>query len=69
MSRNVKHWGSAPMALRWTAAGMLEAKKGFRRLKAYKQLPTLKAALIAHHEKALNKSNDLQQLDKQLKAA
>jgi hypothetical protein len=29
------------MALRWTAAGMMEAKKGFRRLKAYKQLPTL----------------------------
>ncbi len=23
------------MALRWTAAGMLEAKKGFRRIKAY----------------------------------
>jgi hypothetical protein len=26
------------MALRWTAAAMHEAKKGFRRLKAYKQL-------------------------------
>lgn len=26
---------------------MMEAKKGFRRLKAYKQLPTLKAALLA----------------------
>jgi hypothetical protein len=36
------------MALRWTAAGMMEAKKGFRRLMAYKQLPTLKAALLAH---------------------
>jgi putative transposase len=34
--------------LRWTAAGMMEAKKGFRRLMAYKQLPTLKAALLAH---------------------
>src|SRR4051812_36469560 len=32
----------------WTAAGMMEAKKGFRRLMAYKQLPTLKAALLAH---------------------
>jgi transposase-like protein len=39
VSRNVKHWNSASMALRWTAAAMLEAKKGFRRLKAYKQLP------------------------------
>ena len=33
------------MALRWTAAGMMEAAKGFRRLKAYKHLPALKAAL------------------------
>ena len=33
------------MGLRWTAAGMLEAKKGFRRLKAHKHLPLLKAAL------------------------
>jgi len=33
------------MALRWTAAGMMEATKGFRRLKAHKQLSILKAAL------------------------
>src|SRR5215470_14511354 len=39
------------MALRWTAAGMMEAAKGFRRLKAYKQLPVLKAALAAHQSK------------------
>ena len=32
--RNVKRWRDAQMALRWTAAGMLEAGKGFRRLKA-----------------------------------
>jgi putative transposase len=48
VSRNVKRWRDASMALRWTAAGMMEAKKGFRRLMAYKQLPTLKAALLAH---------------------
>jgi len=66
--RNVKHWGSASMALRWTAAAMLEAKKGFRRLKAYKQLPALRAALIAHQEKTLNKQNN-KPLDQQLKAA
>lgn len=46
--RNVKRWRDARMALRWTAAGMLEAAKGFRRLKAYKQLPVLKAALEKH---------------------
>ena len=34
------------MALRWTAAGMMEATKGFRRLKAHKQLP-IKAAAAA----------------------
>jgi transposase-like protein len=42
VTRNVKRWSSPSMALRWTAAAMNEAKKGFRRLKAYKQLP-------AHH--------------------
>jgi putative transposase len=46
--RNVKRWRDARMALRWTAAGMLEAAKGFRRLKACKQLPILKAALERH---------------------
>ncbi len=48
--RNVKRWRDAKMALRWTAAGMLEATKGFRRLKAHKQLPILKAALLRHLE-------------------
>ncbi len=43
--RNVKRWQDARMALRWTAAGMPEAGKGFRRLNACKQLPVLKAAL------------------------
>jgi hypothetical protein len=39
------------MALRWTAAGMQEAAKGFRRLKAYRQLPQLRAALAAHQSR------------------
>lgn len=45
------------MALRWTAAGMMEAAKGFRRLKAYKQLPILRAALVAHAAKQLVTKN------------
>ena len=45
--RNVKRWRNAAMVLRWTAAAMMEAAKGFRRLKAYKHLPTLKAALAS----------------------
>ena len=55
--RNVKRWRNAAMALRWTAAGMLEAAKGFRRLKAHKQLPTLRAALAAHHAKHTTRRN------------
>src|SRR5712672_2906446 len=58
--RNVKRWRDAKMALRWTAAGMMEAVKVFRRLKAHKQLPMLRAALTAHHAKhAIN--SDLEQ--------
>jgi putative transposase len=49
--RNVKRWRSASMAMRWTAAAMQEAAKGFRRLKAHKQLPALRAALEAHQNK------------------
>ena len=49
--RNVKHWRDASMALRWTAAAMQEAVKGFRRLKACKQLHLLRAALAARHAK------------------
>src|SRR5205814_55648 len=49
--RNVKRWRDASMALRWTAAAMQEAAKGFRRLKAHKQLPVLRAALAAHQAK------------------
>jgi putative transposase len=63
VSRNVKRWRSASMALRWTAAAMQEAKKGFRRLKAYKQLPKLRAALDAHHAKVSNNANK-QMLDR-----
>jgi putative transposase len=49
--RNVKRWRNAAMALRWTAAGMLEAIKGFRRLKDCEYLPVLTAALAAHQSK------------------
>jgi putative transposase len=49
--RNVKRWPNAARALRGTAAGMMEAAKAFRRLKAYKHLPVLRAALAAHQSK------------------
>ena len=46
--RNVQRWRDPQMALRWTAAGMLEAAKSFRRLEACKQLSILEAALEKH---------------------
>jgi hypothetical protein len=49
--RNVKRSRNATAALRWTAAGMLEAAKGLRRLKAYKPLRALRAALTVYHLK------------------
>src|SRR5680860_962084 len=44
-SRRVKRWQHGEMALRWTAAGMLAAESQFRRVKGYRQLPQLLAAL------------------------
>ena len=52
VTRNVKRWRHAEMALRWTAAGLLEAQKTFHRLKAYRQLPILRNALQEHLRKA-----------------
>ena len=43
--RNVKHWNSGEMGLRWTAAGMLEAEKQFRKVIGYLQLPSLAVAI------------------------
>ncbi len=46
-ARRVKHWKHGEMALRWTAAGMLAAEAQFRRVKGFRQLPQLLAALEA----------------------
>ena len=56
VTRNVKRWRNGTMALRWVAAGMIEAAKGLRRLKAHKQLPILRAALLAHQQRLAEKS-------------
>lgn len=42
---NVKHWRDGQMALRWCAAGMIEAGKQFRRVNGHLHLPALRAAL------------------------
>jgi hypothetical protein len=38
------------MVLRWVAAGVLEAVKGFRRLKGHREMPKLIAALRARDQ-------------------
>jgi hypothetical protein len=44
------------MALRWAAAGMMEAKAGFRRLKSHRQLPAHRPAVVEHHARHALKS-------------
>ena len=47
-STNVKRWRDGQMALRWCAAGMVEASKQFRRVNGFLHLPALRTALEAH---------------------
>jgi putative transposase len=47
-SRNVKRWRDGQMALRWCAAGMVEATKQFRRVNGHLHLPALRTALERH---------------------
>lgn len=49
-SRNVKRWKDGAMALRWCAAGMIEARKQFRRIQGYRALPQLREALDRHFD-------------------
>jgi putative transposase len=44
-SRNVKRWQSGDMCLRWTAAGMLEAERQFRRIIGHPELAQLTLAV------------------------
>jgi len=44
-ARNVKRWRDGPMALRWCAAGMVEASRQFRRVNGHLHLPALRTAL------------------------
>jgi putative transposase len=47
-ARNVKRWRDGQMALRWSAAGMVEASKQFRRINGHLHLPMLRTALERH---------------------
>src|SRR6202040_2584513 len=45
VARNVKRWREGDQPLRWTAAGLLEAEKKFRRIKGYQEILLLKERL------------------------
>jgi putative transposase len=47
-ARNIKRWRDGQMALRWCAAGLVEASKQFRRVNGHLHLPALRAALHRH---------------------
>lgn len=62
VSRRVKRWRSGSMIKRWVATGILEAERGFHRVKGLKGMPIL--------IKALKKNVDrIEQLDLQQEAA
>ena len=54
--RNVKHWSSGDMCLRWTAAGMLEAETRFRKVEGYRGLAGL--AVKIEHDLLRNRQLD-----------
>jgi putative transposase len=45
VARNVKRWRAGNHALRWTATGLLEAEKKFRRVKGFRDLEILQRKL------------------------
>jgi transposase-like protein len=47
-ARNVKRWRDGQMALRWCAAGMVEASRQFRRVNGHLHLAALRASLERH---------------------
>jgi len=47
IARRVKRWQGGSMILRWTAAGVLEAARHFRKVAGYRALPRLAAVLHA----------------------
>lgn len=66
IGRRVKRWQSGTMVLRWTAAGVLEAERGFRKLVGHRGMPILVAALRARDAQL---AGDRQGVDAAEKAA
>jgi putative transposase len=64
-ARNVKRLRNGQMALRWCAAGMIEADHQFRRVNGHLHLPKLRAAL----EERFNKKASADSHDETVTAA
>ena len=60
---NVKRWQDGQMALRWCAAGMIEAAKQFRRVNGYLHLPALRAALEAEVARTVTPAREDQEVE------
>lgn len=60
-ARRVKRWDGGTMILRWVLVGVLEAERGFRRLKGYKDMPSLIACLQQNDAKQPHTRVDAQQ--------
>ena len=60
---NVKRWRDGTMALRWCAAGMVEAGKQFRRVNGYLHLPALRAALEAEVGATVTRTREDQEVE------
>jgi transposase-like protein len=56
VSRNVKRWQNGDMCLRWTAAGMLEAERQFRKIIGYTDIAKL--ALAVERDVAAKRAAD-----------
>jgi putative transposase len=67
--RNVKRWREGDMRKRWTAAGMLEAERQFRRIIGYRHLATLVIAIERHNLLSKTDAPDIEAAQRHSQAA
>lgn len=56
-TRNVKRWRSGSMVLRWAVTALMEAEKNFRRVRGYRDIPMLDAAIKARVAAKISKDS------------
>jgi transposase-like protein len=55
-TKRVKYWRDASMVLRWSAAALLHAEKGFRKVRGFRHMHELEAALKNSTDSAILKA-------------